>query len=237
LTSFEEAPELTDIAGLMKNIKPDDKSVFSDLQSTWKHIAMCLSSEQLQQTTLLILANSMIGPENEPDKALTVWLDSMSVNACNEVLRVCFEDNQINDDHKDRLWSQTVNIGKKLGKEVFLNTIPALFAYDAIPKTQNTIIESIDKINAMFKNASEKSLLAKSLFDAFLKAPSLDIKRRLSNWLHDIGGEAQLNKLSTDAFFAGEDDILILMETFPGRHKELEKYQKILKQKNKSEEE
>jgi len=237
LKSYKEVPELTDIAGLMESIKPDDESVFSDLQSTWKHIAMYLTSEQLQQTTSLILANSMNGPEDEPDKALTIWLDSMSVDACNEVLRVCFKDNEINDDHKDRLWSQAVNIGKKLGKEVFLNTIPALFAYDAIPKTQNTIIESIGEMNAMFETASEKSLLAKSLFDAFLKAPSLDIKRRLSNWLHDIGGEAQLDQLSSDAFSAGEDDILILMETFPGRHQELEKYQKMLKQKNESEKE
>lgn len=237
LKSFEEFPELTAIAGLMKSIKPDDESAFSDLQSTWKHIAMYLSGEQLQQTTSFILANSMNGPEDEPDKALITWLDSMSVDACNEVLRVCFEDNQINDDHKDRLWSQAVNIGKKLGKEGFLNTIPSLFAYDAIPKTQNTIIESIDKINAMFVTVSEKSLLAKSLFDAFLKAPSLEMKRRLSDWLHSIGGEAQLSQLSTDALSAGKDDIKILMETFPGRHKELEKYQKMLEQKNENEEE
>ena len=237
LTSFEEAPELTDIAGLMGSIKPDDEPAFSDLQSTWKHIAMYLSSEQLQQTTSLILANSMIGPEDEPDKALTIWLDSMSVDTCNEVLRVCFKDNEINDDHKDRLWSRAAKNGKKLGKEFFLDTIPALFAYDSIPKTQNTIIESIGEMNAMFENASEKSLLAKSLFDAFLKAPSLEMKRRLSNWLHSIGGEAQLSQLSTGALSAGEDDILILMETFPGRHKELVKYQKMLEQKNESEEE
>jgi len=236
LKSYEEVPELTDIAGLMKNIKADDGTVFSDLQSTWKHVAIYLSSEQLQQTTSLILANSMIGPEDEPDKALTIWLDSMSVDACNEVLCVCFKDNEINDDHKDRLWSQAVNIGKKLGKEFFLDTIPTLFAYDSIPKTQNTIIESIGEINAMFENASGKSLLAKALFDAFLKAPSLEMKRRLSNWLHSIGGEAQLNQLSTDALSAGKDDIQILMETFPIRHKELEKYQKMLEQKKESEE-
>jgi len=133
--------------------------------------------------------------------------------------------------------SQAVNIGKKLGKEVFLNTIPALFAYDAIPKTQNPIIESIDKINAIFVTVSEKSLLAKSLLDAFFKTSSLDMKRRLSNWLHDIGGETQLNQLSAGTFSAGKDDIQILMETFPGRHKELEKYQKMLDQKKESEEE
>lgn len=92
-------------------------------------------------------------------------------------------------------------------------------------------------MNAMFENASEKSLLAKSLFDAFLKAPSLDMKRRLSNWLHSIGGEAQLSQLSTGTLSAGEDDILILMKTFPCRHKGLEKYQKMLEQKNESEEE
>ena len=89
----------------------------------------------------------------------------------------------------------------------------------------------------MFVTVSEKSFFAKSLFHAFLKAPSLEMKRRLSNWLQGIGGEAQLSQLSTDALSAGEDNILILMETFPGRHKELEKYQKMLEQKNESEEE
>ena len=228
---------MTDIAGLMGSIKSDDESAFSDLQSTWKHIAMYLSSEQLQQTTSLILANSMIGPEDEPDKALTIWLDSMSVDACNKVLRVCFEDNQINDDHKNRLWSRAVNIGKKLGEEVFLNTIPALFAYDAIPKTQNTIIESIGEMNAIFENASEKSLLAKSLFHAFFKAPSLDMKRRLSNWLHSVGGEAQLSQLNTGVLSAERDDIQTLMKTFPAKYNELEKYQKMLEQKNENKEE
>ena len=82
-----------------------------------------------------------------------------------------------------------------------------------------------------------KSDLMPGILGPFLKATSLEMKRRLSNGLHSIGAEEQFGQLSTGALSAGEDDIQILMKTFPGRQKELEKYQKMLEQKNENEEE
>lgn len=224
LKSFEESPEPADIANLMKDIDSDEDSAFTDLQTTWQHIVANLTHEQLLQTTSSILSNSMIGPGDEPDKALAIWLYSMSGNICAEILRVCLEDKKIADDHKDRLWSQAVSLGKKLEGEFFLKTIPALYAKDDIPKTQNTVIESAAETNALFITASEKSLLAKSLLSALCNSTSIDIKRRLGKWLHEIGGEAQLKHLGEEAFPANGDDVRVLMEIFPSKRKELEKH-------------
>lgn len=230
LKSFEEAPAPADIANLMNGINPDENSAFNDLQTTWEHILGNLTHEQLLQTTSFILSNSMIGPEDEPDKALALWLYSMSDDICVKILHACLEDEKIADDHKDRLWSQAVSLGKKLKGEFFLKTIPALYSKDNIPKTQNTIIESAAETNALFVTASEKSLLAKSLLAALCNSNSIDIKRRLANWLHEIGGESQLKHLGKNAFSANEDDVQILVEIFPSKRKELEKYQKETKQ-------
>ena len=230
LKSFEEAPAPADIANLMNGINPDEDSAFNDLQTTWEHILGNLTHEQLLQTTSFILSNSMIGPEDEPDKALTLWLYSMSDDICVKILHACLENEKIADDHKDRLWSQAVSLGKKLKGEFFLKTIPALYSKNDIPKTQNTIIESTAETNAMFVTASEKSLLAKSLLAALCNSNSIDIKRRLANWLHEIGGESQLKHLGENAFSANEDDVQILVEIFPSKRKELEKYQKKTKQ-------
>lgn len=229
LKSFEEAPEPADIVKLMEGIDSADDA-FSDLRTAWQHIVPLLDRDRLQQTTSLILSQSMIGPEDEPDRALAIWLDSMNAEMCAEVLHACLEDSKTPDEHKDRLWSQAINLGKKVEKKFYLDAIPMLFSADNIPKTQNTVIESADETNALFGTASEKSLLAKSLLNAFLKSSSIEMKRRIATWLHDIGGEAQLKDLNTDAFSVNEDDIEILKEIFPGKRKELEKYLKKTKQ-------
>jgi len=229
LKSFEEAPEPADIVKLMEGIDSADDA-FSDLRTAWQHIVPLLTRDRLQQTTSLILSQSMIGPEDEPDRALAIWLDSMNAEMCAEVLHACLEDGKTPDEHKDRLWSQAINLGKKVEKEFYLDAIPMLFSADNIPKTQDTVIESADETNALFGTASEKNLLAKSLLNAFLNSSSIEMKRRIATWLHNIGGEAQLKDLNTDAFSVNEDDIEILKEIFPGKRKELEKYLKKTKQ-------
>ena len=229
LKSFEEAPEPADIVKLMEGIDSADDA-FSDLRAAWQHIVPLLARDRLQQTTSLILSQSMIGPEDEPDRALAIWLDSMNAKMCAEVLHACLEDSKTPDEHKDRLWSQAINLGEKVEKEFYLDAIPMLFSADNIPKTQDTVIESADETNALFGTASEKNLLAKSLLNAFLNSSSIEMKRRIATWLHNIGGEAQLKDLNTDAFSVNEDDIEILKEIFPGKRKELEKYLKKTKQ-------
>lgn len=229
LKSFEEAPEPADIVKLMEGIDSADDA-FSDLRTAWQHIVPLLTRDRLQQTTSLILSQSMIGPEDEPDRALAIWLDSMNAEMCAEVLHACLEDSKTPDEHKDRLWSQAINLGKKVEKEFYLDAIPMLFSADNIPKTQDTVIESADETNALFGTASEKNLLAKSLLNAFLNSSSIEMKRRIATWLHNIGGEAQLKDLNTVAFSVNEDDIKILMEIFPGKRKELEKHLKKTKQ-------
>lgn len=225
LKSFEEAPEPADIVKLMEGIDSADDA-FSDLRTAWQHVVPLLTRDRLQQTTSLILSQSMIGPEDEPDRALAIWLDSMNAEMCAEVLHACLEDGKTPDEHKDRLWSQAINLGKKVEKEFYLDAIPMLFSADNIPKTQHTVIEFADETNALFGTASEKNLLAKSLLNAFLNSSSIEMKRRIATWLHNIGGEAQLKDLNTDAFSVNEDDIEILKEIFPSKRKELEKYLK-----------
>jgi len=229
LKSFNEAPAPTDVANLMNGIDPEEDSAFTDLQTTWTHILGNTSNDQVLQITSLILSKSMVGPEDQPDKALALWLYSMSDDICAETLHACLEDEKTVDDHKDRLWSQAINLREKLNREFFLKTIPALYSND-IPKTQNAVIDSADELNALFKKMSEKSLLAESLLRALCHSNSIDIKRRLAKWLHEIGGESQLKHLGEDAFSANKDDVQILVEVFPSKRKELEKYQKEVRQ-------
>jgi len=225
LQNFREAPTPTDVANLMNGIDADEDTAFIDLQTTWKHILKNLTHEQILLTTSLVLSNSMVGPDDQPDKALVLWLHSMSDDLCAEILHACLEDVKIPDDHKDRLWSQAVRLGEKLKGDFFIKTIPAIYSKE-IPKTQNTVIDSATEINALFKDVSEKSLFAKSLLSALCQSSSIDTKRSLAKWLHEIGGESQLKHLGEAAFPANEDDVQILVEVFPSKRKELEKYQK-----------
>lgn len=229
LKSFEEAPAPADIANLMNGINSDEDTAFNDLKTTWQHIVALLTHEQLLQTTNSILSNSMIGPEEEPDRALALWLHVMSGDICEEILHACLEDEKIPDDHKDRLWIQAVNLGKKLKGEFFLKTIPSLYSKDDTPKTQNTVIESAAETNELFVTASEKSLLGSSLLSAMCNSTSIEIKRRLGKWLYEIGGEAQIKSLGEEEFLGNEDDVQVLMEIFPSKRKELEKYQREMK--------
>ncbi|RLB04162.1 MAG: hypothetical protein DRG83_05435, partial [Deltaproteobacteria bacterium] len=196
LKSFDEAPEPAGIVKLMEGIDSSD-GAFSDLQAAWQHIVPLLARDRLQQATSLILSQSMIGPKDEPDRALAIWLDSMNAEKCAETLHACLEDSKTPDEHKDRLWIQAINLGEKIEKEFYLDAIPKIFSTDNIPKTQNTVIESADETNALFRTASEKNLLAKSLLNAFLNSSSIEMKRRIATWLHNIGGEAQLKDLNT----------------------------------------
>ena len=89
LKSFEEATAPADVANFMSGIDSNEDSAFNDLQTAWKHILWNLSHEQVLQITSLILSKNIVGPEDQPDKALSLWLDSMIDDICAEILHTC----------------------------------------------------------------------------------------------------------------------------------------------------
>ena len=80
----------------------------------------------------------------------------------------------------------------------------------------------------MLKTEVNKISLAKSLLHAVCETTSIKLKRHLSKWIHDIGGEAQLDQLNDYSF--SSDDLEILLKVFPAKRSRLEKYLKSLEQ-------
>jgi hypothetical protein len=220
LKELPTCPSPEEVAGLMEHIDIDEATEFSHLQSVWSHFAENFETSDSEAVIRGILNRSPKGNDADPDLCLTVWLDVADDKEI--LLQNILQDTGLNDTQKQRAWLQVRRI-KDLSIDFFLNALPIVVDNPEAPQLTDCVLESLNEITKRFSGEQNYSKLAIAGFKAFFSCHTREGKRRIANWLKDLGGESHLRELAKQGTQLESEDAEILKQVFPAEKRVLAK--------------
>jgi hypothetical protein len=197
-------------------VNTTDEDDYHNLYELWSLLAHKQTSDELKHCAkILAQQKRKKGPgddNNDPDAGLTAWLDAMPKEVIPEVLREGCVDTSLPEEARRRFWAQSKTRIGGLGCEWILKTIEQIFTNDDTEVLEEDVIGSAEEISNLCETDLRQELL-RTILSSLVSTSSLQIKRKLANWLAEIEGQGILKNLAN--MTTSDDDVSILSELFP----------------------
>lgn len=217
LQTMTELPEPKSIVTMFEEMNLGAVEDARSLKELWSHFGEKCSLSMGVDVGLELLGKPPRTLGDVPDLGMNYWLVSMG-SRVPEVLRTLVFNGNLTDDQRKRVWHQIDQRHLQLGREYIIEVLPDLLRLPESPEMTRAVIDSSERLNALFPSFSEKYDLAKLLLGAYLSSPSRENQNRIIEWVKTLGVDDVLRELSTfDP--VSEEDLETLRTAFPGsRH-------------------
>ncbi|MDQ0090127.1 hypothetical protein J2T12_003541 [Paenibacillus anaericanus] len=209
ILDFDQLPDPLILCNLSDSLSLENKE---DLVKVWTHAVNRAQESYLIEMSKKILEKQPVNWETEADVSLTLWISAQT--DLSQLLYKLMSDSSLNTEQRRRIWAQIKKSYKILGSEFFLNHLKEIITDFKDNEGVRDIINSKSLINVLFPSIREKNLLSVILLGSFYTVDSLELKNRLAEWIHEIGGASILSK-SKDLAVPTDDDLEILKQHFP----------------------
>lgn len=200
------------------------------LSQAWSSIIQTMDLEELIQTTNHLLKMGLNGSEEEPDYALRLWIDVQTDNL-SDILKNTLIQTNLDDNHRHRIWRQTIRVANNLNSDFFLDVIPKIIVLPEIDETTSTLFADRDQITRILGSSDNQADLSQRLMQAFPEVPTNTVKSKIAEWCKKLSGNASLRQLNYENLTG--DDMNILNTYFPGAS-DLKKLNRKMKSQSKS---
>lgn len=216
LASGNHLPSVESIVGLATQVDPDDVARVEQLDRLWQHCGPLLNQAQRIEGARRILLQPARGGSDRPDFVLRSWIAAESGSRA-LVLKALMQDPELNDTQRRRVWLQIASIASELGGEYLMDIVRHELSNGSSPETARAILDASAHVTAQYPTTEGKRKLGTALLEAFVAAPSLEVKNGLGQWLKALGNAAILGGLAK--LNPSEEDVELLRSLFPGsRH-------------------
>lgn len=181
------------------------------LSRAWSSVLEWQDLAERVQTTKRLLDKGLNGPEEEPDRAIRLWLQAQGTRRL-EVLTAALTDDGLGDPHRKRLWQQAVGGRDAVGAEFVLEVIPKLVMLSPNDQTTAQVFGDYERVEAILDSADNRADLAQRLMETFTDASTNTVKSHIAEWCKKLSGEASLAKVNAEA--VTEEDLSILKTHF-----------------------
>ena len=219
--SHSAAPSVAEVAAVLDSFPPDNASHLADLFAV---VSERFAEKERRSMSLEILSRDSVTHDGTPDYFLHSWIH-VSQELDEDLLEMLLLDESLNDEQRKRVWMQIEQVHTTVGRGLFLSVIPAIAKFEAMPQTMDEVADFSDSISTLFPSADDRLELGKSLVAAFRFSASLQFKKRLAKWLHELDVDSVLK----GAKFS-EDDLAVLEPYF----KKSKQYKQLVRETKKA---
>ena len=192
------------------------------LSNTWSIVSESQVSEDLIHSTNRILEKGVRGPEDEPDRALRLWLESQG-ESISDVLKSAITQVGLIDIHRKRLWQQASRLAESLGSGFFLDVIPSIVVLSPIEETADSLFLDYDRISETLGSTDNRAEMSQHLMKLFPEVATKTVKSLIVDWCKNLNGGASLRVLTHESL---TDDDMSILESHFGNTQELKKLKK-----------
>lgn len=196
LVSLEAPPSPQQTADLLDAVTWDNEELRTAIAEVWRHVASQQEPSDRSATTELILAKGPQGTPDNPDAALTCWIDGVADRG--PALKEGFENEGVSDAGRKRLWLQAVRFQDELGLSFYRDSITHLLGLPDNEETVRAVLDSKAELASIVKTADARATLSEALLvEVFPKAPTKTAQAGAAEWAKDLDGHAGLRKLES----------------------------------------
>lgn len=201
------------IANLLDGINWQEEEQAELIHEAWAAIAATLDSSDAVKSTNSILLKGPCGPDHKPDEGLKIWLDAQAGPAEDLFSELLTQDN-LDDSHRSRVWSQIRDRSDDLGSEFFIEVIPQVLSLPSVEQTARTILSDVEALSPIQRSTDTKARLSQRLMENIHNASTKTIKAEIASLCNKLSGQASLKSLQTEQL--ADIDLEILHSKFPG---------------------
>jgi len=210
LEKLNDVPSASAIASMTSGLDWSDDSARENLRSAWSHLAE-YSEERDGEILEAILSRSVVSAEGMADAELSSWIVALGGRA--SAVFATFLGTDLNDGQRARVLGGLSSHLDLISAEEAIRVLEEEMP-QADTETSQTLEAAWPRFSARMVSSAERADMSSGLLRALSASPTKSKKKRIAEWLKDVGGES----VARSAIRGGdlsEEDRDVLQEVFP----------------------